>query len=140
MHTSPLGASVNSKSLHEAGITHVVNWSSTAKCNVFDDIEYMCIQGVRGEPGVTSHLTKLDEAVEFVRAAEQAGGKVLSHCWYGRNRSVTLLVAYLMKYGGMTAVQATNLIKQTRPQADPYWDSLHKYSEQYVATRSETNE
>ncbi len=37
------------------------------------------------------------------------GPSVMSHCWYGRNRSVTLLVAYLMKYAGMSINEATRL-------------------------------
>ena len=75
-----------------------------------------------------NHLDELDEAVEFVESARKSGGRVLSHCWYGKNRSVTLLVAYLMKYEGMGAYEANNLIKETRPQAAPYWDSLEEYA------------
>lgn len=37
-----------------------------------------------------------------------------------------------MKYEGMTAKQANNLIKQTRPQADPYFDVLAAWSKQYL--------
>lgn len=74
------------------------------------------------------HLADLDKAVDFVESVRKSGGRVLSHCWYGKNRSVTLLVAYLMKYEGMGAAEANNLIKQTRPQANPYWDSLEEYS------------
>lgn len=40
-----------------------------------------------------------------------------------------MLVAYLMKYADMTATEANDLIKRTRPQADPYWDPLEDYAE-----------
>ena len=43
-------------------------------------------------------MKKLDDAVEFVEQARLAGGSAMSHCWHGANRSVTLLVAYLVKY------------------------------------------
>lgn len=77
---------------------------------------------------MSSHLEELDNAVEYVEAARKAGGRVLSHCWYGKNRSVTLLVAYLMKHEKMSAIEATELIRQTRPQAKPYWDALQEYA------------
>lgn len=60
------------------------------------------------------------------------GGKALSHCWYGKNRSVTLLVAYLMKYEGMKRDDAIALIQRTRDIADPYLDVLHLYEKKYL--------
>jgi len=81
-----IGASLNHKALHEAGITNVINWSSTARCNVFADMEYMCIKGIRGEPTMQEHTDELEKAVEYVESVRLAGGKVLSHCWYGSNR------------------------------------------------------
>ena len=50
--------------------------------------------------------------------------------------SVTLLVAYLMKYEGMTAAEANDLIKKSRPQADPYWGALQEYSNNYLSGSS----
>jgi protein-tyrosine phosphatase len=75
------------------------------------------------------HVHHIDKAVEFIEQARREGGKAMSHCWYGKNRSVTMLVAYLMKYADMTATEANDLIKHTRPQADPYWDPLEDYAE-----------
>lgn len=133
-----VGASLNHKSLHKMGITNVINWSSTARCNVFDDIEYMCIEGVRGGNDMQDHTDKLEKAVDYVESVRLAGGKAMSHCWYGRNRSVTLLVAYLMKYEGMTATEANDLIKKSRPQAGPYWDALQEYSNNYLSSKNNT--
>lgn len=79
------------------------------------------------------HLEDLDKAVEYIESARQSGGRAMSHCWYGRNRSVTLLVAYLMKYEGMTAIEANELIKQTRHSAAPYFDVLKAYSKHYLS-------
>jgi hypothetical protein len=80
------GASLNHEALRKNGITHVINWSPSAKCNTFDDMEYMCISGVRGDHSMRVHLAKVDKAVEFIESARKAGGRVLSHCWHGRNR------------------------------------------------------
>lgn len=121
------GASRNQESFEQNGITHIVNWSEKARCDLYADIEYLCIDGVRGGPTMRSHMDELEAAVDFVEAARRSGGRVLSHCWYGLNRSVTLLIAYLMKYEGMGAEEANDLIKETRPHAAPYWDSLQEY-------------
>ena len=122
------GASLNKESLVKNRITHVVDWSNTARCNVFDNLQYLCISNIRGNTSLIDHMDDLIQAVDLVERVRKSGGRVLSHCWKGKNRSVTLLVAYLMKYHGMSAKEATNLIRKTRPQADPYWDALDEYS------------
>ena len=81
-----VGASLNHKALQDKGITNVINWSSTARCHVFDDIEYMCIDGIRGASDMRKHSEELEEVVDYVESVRLAGGKAMSHCWYGKNR------------------------------------------------------
>ena len=76
-----------------------------------------------------NHLADFGKAFDFVEAARKAGGKVLSHCWYEEKCSVTLPVAYFMKYEGMGQSEANRLIHLARPQAKPCCDSLEEYSE-----------
>ena len=45
------------------------------------------------------------------------------------------LIAYLMKYEGYGAAEANDLVKETRPQANPYWDALEEYID-YMRTVS----
>jgi hypothetical protein len=134
LYVGSVGAALNHKALKSRNITHIVNWSSTSRCDVFDDIEYVCNFGVRGkiDMGGPIGLKKLAASVEFIEEARLAGGSVMSHCWYGRNRSVTLLVAYLMKYAGMSINEATRLIAETRPQAAPYDEALKSYERNYL--------
>jgi hypothetical protein len=99
LHVGSVGASLNKKSLLEHNITHVVNWSNSARCDVFDGIQYLCVEGIRGRDDMSrpESVEKLRDAVEFVERARLAGGKVMSHCWYGRNRSVvraTILLSF----------------------------------------------
>ncbi|KAL7520826.1 hypothetical protein ACHAWX_005529, partial [Stephanocyclus meneghinianus] len=128
------GASLNRESLLEQNITHVVNWSNSARCNVIDGVEYLCVRGIRVRKDMSrpESVEKLSNAVEFVERVRLAGGKVMSHCWYGKNRSVTLLVAYLMKYAEMEIEEATNLVAQTRPVADPHVEALEVYRDKYL--------
>ncbi len=32
------------------------------------------------------HSEELEEVVDYVESVRLAGGKAMSHCWYGRNR------------------------------------------------------
>ena len=43
-----------------------------------------------------------------------------------------------MKYEEMTAAEANDLIKKSRPQAGPYWDALQEYSDNYLSSKNNT--
>ncbi|KAK9926556.1 hypothetical protein M0R45_023779 [Rubus argutus] len=60
-----------------------------------------------------------DEAVEFIHHVEQTGGKVLVHCFEGRSRSATLVLAYLMLRKNSTLLEAWNSLKQVHRRAQP---------------------
>jgi protein-tyrosine phosphatase len=66
---------------------------------------------------------KIDEAVEYMRQEIQAnpGTKFYIHCKAGRGRSVTVVVAYLWKYGSQnftTKEEAYTFVKKLRPQVN----------------------
>ena len=60
----------------------------------------------------------LEQGVYAALPVIEAGGAVLSHCAYGRHRSVALAAAILIAQG-YTAKDAMRLIKEKRPNADP---------------------
>ena len=126
-----VGASLNQESLRKNGITHIVNWSNTAKCNAVEGIEYMCVSGISSSRDIRHHLDVFNKAIDFMYKAHKSGGKVLSHCWYGKNRSVTAIIAYLMKYEGISADVANNIVRETRPEADAYFDALEAWAGYY---------
>merc|ERR1712029_688257 len=88
--------------------------------------------GAHTKKSIIEHIDNMSEAVERVQSVRKSGGKVLVHCWHGHNRSVTNLVAYLMKYEGMTATEATDLIKETRPKAKPWTRDIDAYAKHYL--------
>ncbi|XP_027332497.1 dual specificity protein phosphatase 1-like isoform X2 [Abrus precatorius] len=51
--------------------------------------------------------------------ARRHGGGVLVHCFAGRSRSVTVIVAYLMKTRGMCFSEALRYVESKRPAASP---------------------
>ncbi|KAM7475789.1 hypothetical protein LguiB_023032 [Lonicera macranthoides] len=60
-----------------------------------------------------------EEAHDFIAHVEQIGGKVLVHCFEGKSRSATLVLAYLMLRKNYTLLQAWNTLKQVHRRAQP---------------------
>ncbi|KAJ1417842.1 Tyrosine specific protein phosphatases domain [Sesbania bispinosa] len=60
-----------------------------------------------------------DEACDFIDYVEQTGQRVLVHCFEGKSRSVTLVLAYLMLRKKFTLLEAWNALKQVHRRAQP---------------------
>lgn len=60
-----------------------------------------------------------EEASDFIDDVERIGGKVLVHCFEGRSRSATLVIAYLMLRKNLTLLQAWNALKRVHRRAQP---------------------
>ncbi|CAN1280488.1 Dual specificity protein phosphatase 1B [Linum perenne] len=70
----------------------------------------------REDTDIAQHF---DECFNFIDEAKRLGGGVLVHCFMGVSRSVTIVVAYLMKKHYMTLSQALQHVRSRRPQANP---------------------
>ena len=85
-----------------------------------------------------------DECADFIAAGlggppppPPASSAVLVHCAQGRSRSVTVVVAYLMRDRGMRCTEALALVRLKRPVASPnasFWAQLVAYDEQLFGT------
>ncbi|XP_072980673.1 dual specificity protein phosphatase PHS1-like [Typha angustifolia] len=60
-----------------------------------------------------------EEASDFIDYVEQSGGKVLVHCFEGKSRSATVVLAYLMLRKGYTLSEAWNMLKKVHRRAQP---------------------
>mmetsp|Transcript_12181 Transcript_12181/g.13889 ORF Transcript_12181/g.13889 Transcript_12181/m.13889 type:complete len:119 (-) Transcript_12181:70-426(-) len=60
-----------------------------------------------------------DKACEFISSSLEEGGKVLVHCFAGKSRSSTFVLAYLMKVKQMNLADAFTLLKSKREQCEP---------------------
>lgn len=61
-------------------------------------------------------LSHIDESLKFIRID---GDNILIHCSAGISRSVSIVIAYLIKYKNMTVDQALNFIREKRSIANP---------------------
>jgi protein-tyrosine phosphatase len=65
-------------------------------------------------------LTYLNGATTFLHTMlQQQQGSVLVHCEQGMSRSSTVVMAYLMRYQGMTRDEAYVICKSKRPMVNP---------------------
>lgn len=60
-----------------------------------------------------------DQVADMIEKTRQEDGKSLVHCVAGVSRSVSLILAYLMKYADMNLKQAFNHVRSARPQVRP---------------------
>lgn len=126
-------AAITETRVKKYGITHVLNTAIELK-----DFQY--------PPGITNvfrvemvdksseNLLKyVDECIEYIHKVKIDGGKVLVHCIAGISRSVSVCLAYLVKYENMTLKAAYDHIFHERRFIYPnegFWRSLMLFEEQ----------
>jgi len=67
------------------------------------------------EPQEIENMYKLmNRAVDLIHLSLMSGETVLVHCHAGRQRSAAIIAAYLMKYGGISPVDAIRFIRSKR--------------------------
>ncbi|KAF5732247.1 hypothetical protein HS088_TW18G00938 [Tripterygium wilfordii] len=60
-----------------------------------------------------------EEASDFIDHVEQIDGRVLVHCFEGKSRSATVVLAYLMLRKNFTLLEAWNRLKRLHRRAQP---------------------
>jgi len=109
----------------DLGITNVVNVTDDVK-NFFEKEGRICYHNIRIEdhPSVNI-LPYLSNSTDFIRDALARGGKVLVHCAHGRSRSVSMVLAYLIRDQKVTLDEAIDTVKAQRGEARPNRGFLH---------------
>ncbi|CAI5722435.1 unnamed protein product [Peronospora destructor] len=111
------GAANNKEALMGAGITHILCVSSTLPLNFPEVFTYLQLKVADQSSVNISEL--FDKAFAFIDSALSSGGKVLVHCFMGRSRSATIIIAFLMARHGFTYLDALRELRRVRPQAQP---------------------
>uniref|UniRef100_A0A5B7CFK7 Dual specificity protein phosphatase 1 n=1 Tax=Davidia involucrata TaxID=16924 RepID=A0A5B7CFK7_DAVIN len=112
-----LGAANNKSTLKSLNVTHILTVANSLAPAHPNDFIYKIID-VPDREGINI-AQYFDECFNFIDEAKRMGGGVLVHCFVGRSRSVTMVVAYLMKKHGMSVSQALEHVKSKRPLAAP---------------------
>lgn len=105
--------------LQEFGVRYILN--VTANCpNYFEEDDGFVYKRISVSDTGTQKLSQhFSEAFEFIEEARKQKSCILIHCMAGISRSVTLTIAYLMKYFGMPMQSAYQYVKERRPAISP---------------------
>ena len=115
--------------LQEVGITHVLNVTSHLPLN-FDGDECLTYCRLAASDSAHQNLTQyFDDAFKFIDEARTSGGKVMIHCQAGVSRSSTIVIAYLMKYSGLTMTAAFRYVKSKRAIIAPNFNFMGQLME-----------
>lgn len=124
--TSAYGVS-NPTALRAKGITCIINISlsfqtPTPKLRDIDFVRIAVDDIPTAQIGVY-----FDRIADKIHSVKRSGGKTVVHCYAGRSRSASSVMAYLMKYEHMTLKQAHSFVKSRRPVIRPnpgFWKQL----------------
>ncbi|XP_035548615.1 dual specificity protein phosphatase 1-like isoform X1 [Juglans regia] len=124
-----IGAANNKNALKSLNVTHILTVASSLSPAHPNDFVYKVINATKifllfiasevTDREDTDIKQYFDESFDFIDEAKRLGGGVLVHCFVGKSRSVTIVVAYLMKKHGMSLSQALEHVKSKRSQAGP---------------------
>ncbi|OVA09658.1 Dual specificity phosphatase [Macleaya cordata] len=107
--------------LQHLGITHILclcsNEIGQSDSQYPDLFEYKNFSIFDNEDTKISNI--FEEASDFIERVEHSGGKVLVHCFEGKSRSATVVLAYLMLRKNFTLLEAWNTLKRAHRRAQP---------------------
>lgn len=111
------GSANNLEALRNAGITHILCVSPSLEFKFPESFTYLRLAVADVSSFRISDV--FEEALGFIDSAIGAGGKVLVHCFMGRSRSATIVLAYLISRQKLTLHEALAKLRLVRPQAQP---------------------
>uniref|UniRef100_T1JMK9 protein-serine/threonine phosphatase n=1 Tax=Strigamia maritima TaxID=126957 RepID=T1JMK9_STRMM len=101
----------------ERGISCIINATIELPNLPIPNVDYLKVP-VDDTP-YSNLYAYFDIVADKIAEVRRRGGKTLVHCVAGISRSVSLCIAYLMKYEGMSLRKAYQYIKGRRPIAHP---------------------
>ena len=78
-----------------------------------------------------------DQVADMIEKTREKDGRSLVHCVAGVSRSVSLVLAYLMKYADMSLKSAFQHVRSVRPQVRPntgFFKQLIEYEQRLFGT------
>ncbi|KAJ3691831.1 hypothetical protein LUZ61_020995 [Rhynchospora tenuis] len=119
-----IGGALAAKSIHtlqHLGITHILclcsNEIGQSDSQFPELFQYKNFSISDDEDADISNL--FEEASDYINYVENSGGKILVHCFEGKSRSATVVLAYLVLRKGYTLAKAWAMLKKTHRRAQP---------------------
>lgn len=135
-----VGVALNKEALKNHNITHVLIVAKSLDPAFPNDFTYKKIDVL--DTSDTNLKEHFEECFYFIDSGRKDGGGVLVHCFAGRSRSVTIILAYLMKKHRMSLSHALELVRSKRPQVGPnpgFMIQLQSFQKSLEAIRDSTS-
>lgn len=132
VYLGDLPSSISYDKLEEDGITHIISIINGSYSMYPNKFKYKHIH-INDDPWLSID-NYFDECIQFIENAEKEGGKVLIHCMCGISRSVTIIVAYLIKKHKYTLNDAILYLKDKKQNINPndgFINQLKKYEKKF---------
>lgn len=122
--------------LRATSITRILNVTSSVP-NQFENMGNFKYEQIAVEDSHDVNMLKhLPEAFKFIEEARNFNEKVLVHCHAGMSRSVTVILAYLMKYYHHTLDSAYEFVKNRKPNISPNFSFMGQLLEYECSLRA----
>jgi len=121
LYLGSCGAAYNQTGIEAAGITHILCIATNIMSGIQShnkelDLKYLEV-AIDDKP--TTRITEqFDECFEFMEEGLREGG-VLVHCFQGKSRSSTVIIAFLMKRQGWSFERALEFVRDKRSVVAP---------------------
>ena len=125
--------------LKEYNITHIINCAFNLPNRFPNEITYKRLD-LRDEPNQPI-IEKLEEAYEFIK--ENKDKNIFIHCVFGKSRSGSVVIFYIMKEKKLNFQDAKNYVKNIRNIVEPnsgFELELNKYYDEHIANKAENND
>lgn len=117
LYIGSIGAALNKKGLKENEISAILCCCDGVKQAFSEEFTYKILPLLDKD---SEDIKKyFDEAAAFIHEIIESTKKVLVHCFAGKSRSTTIMMAYLIKYKKMSVKEALAAIKEKRSQVCP---------------------
>lgn len=126
---------LNQSALEHRGVTLLVNACAEYPCPEYQGVSCVCVP-VEDRPHAPlyQHFDRVAEQIQ-----QNHSGSSLVFCSAGRSRSPSLIMAYLMRFEGLSLLQAHHRVLAVRPFVRPnagFWRQLLQYEKKITGSNS----
>ena len=124
--------------LRQYNITHIINCAFNLPNRYPDQITYKRLN-LRDEPDQPI-TQRLEEAYKFIK--ENKDKNIFVHCVFGKSRSASVVIFYVMKEKKLNFQDAKNFVKNIRNIVEPnsgFESELNRYYEEHIKNEVENN-
>ena len=124
--------------LKEYNITHIINCAFNLPNKYPEQITYKRLE-LRDETDQPI-IEKLEEAYQFIK--ENKDKNIFVHCVFGKSRSASVVIFYIMKEKKLNFIEAKNYVKNIRQIVEPnsgFENELNRYYEEHIKNEKDEN-